>query len=68
MRILAAILLASTLGATLGACAASQRDGGLATYDALRAAQADCAAKGGTLKLKSGGNSRYVEDFACERK
>jgi hypothetical protein len=64
MRILAAILLASTVGA----CAAAQRDGGLATYDALQAAQQDCAAKGGTLKLKSGGNSRYVEDFACERK
>ena len=53
----------------LGACASSvqQRDGGLATYDALQQAQKDCAAKGMTLKLKDQGNSRYLEHWACRK-
>ena len=65
MRMTAAILSLLALGAC--ASASTQRDGGLATYDALRAAQADCAAKGMTLKLKDQGNSRYLEHWACRK-
>jgi hypothetical protein len=62
---MAAIAIASL---TLGACAAgSMRDGGIATYDALAAAQSACAAKGGKLTLKRGGDSQYLEDYACKR-
>ncbi|HEY8615879.1 hypothetical protein [Phenylobacterium sp.] len=63
MRTLLATLLA--LGVT--ACATAMPAGGVATYDDLRRAQADCAAKGGKLTLKRGGDSQYLEDYACER-
>jgi hypothetical protein len=61
--------LAITLTLALAACASGpgMRDGGLATYDALRAGQSACAAKGGTFRLKSGGDSKYLDDYACER-
>jgi hypothetical protein len=43
------------------------RDGGFATYDALRAGQAQCAAKGEHFKLKRNGDPQYIGDYACER-
>ena len=64
MRTLATVL--SLLA--LGACAtAEQRDGGYVTYDGLQQAQANCAAKGLTLKLKDGGNSRILDHYACQK-
>jgi len=52
----------------LGACASSAPDGGVANYDALKKAHADCAAKGGTLVLQKNGDPEYIGDYACERK
>jgi len=61
--------MAITLMLGLSACGGvAMRDGGVATYDALRAAQAQCAAKGGTLKVKRNGDPKYLDDYACERK
>jgi hypothetical protein len=65
MRTLAAILLA--LSAV--ACASGPTpDGGIATYDALKATQEHCAAKGETMKLKTEGNPARIDAYACERK
>ena len=54
----------------LSACVSglAQPDGGIATYDALRAAQKDCEAKGRVFHLKHNGDAQYLEDYACERK
>jgi len=55
----------------LSACASGAgfgRSGGIATYDDLKAAQAACAAKGGTLKLQKNGDVQYLDDYACEKK
>jgi len=52
----------------LGACASAAPDGGVANYDALRKAHADCTAKGGTLVLQKNGDPEYIGDYACERK
>ena len=50
----------------LGGCAsAAAPDGGVANYDALHSASQACAAKGGKLQLKDGGNSREIQDYAC---
>ena len=56
---------------TLAACASgldTMRDGGVATYDSIKAATEACAAKGGQLRLKRNGNPQYLDDYACERK
>jgi len=56
---------------SLSACAQGAgfgRSGGIATYDDLKAAQAACAAKGGTLKLQKNGDVQYLDDYACEKK
>jgi hypothetical protein len=52
----------------LSACATGGQEGGIATYDALQRMQADCTAKGMTLRLRTEGNAQSVEDYACERK
>ena len=44
----------------------TQRDGGVATYDAIKAASKDCEAKGKVFRLKRNGNAQYLEDYACE--
>ena len=54
----------------LTACESSAgfgRSAGIATYDAIRAAQTDCAAKGGKLTLKASGDPQYIGDYACKR-
>jgi hypothetical protein len=60
---------AITLGAlVLSACASGGgRDEGVATLDALRDAQAACAARGGTLQLKPDGDTQYIGAYACQR-
>ncbi|HSV02112.1 MAG TPA: hypothetical protein VLI41_02810 [Phenylobacterium sp.] len=64
MRPIAALALAGLVAA----CASPAPEGGIANYDALRQAHADCTAKGGTLVLESGGDPEYIGDYACERK
>ena len=64
------IIASLTLGAVpLSGCVAdmAQRDGGVATYDAIRAAQQDCAAKGRVFRLKRNGQAKYLDDYACEK-
>ncbi|MDB5466793.1 MAG: hypothetical protein JWQ46_1555 [Phenylobacterium sp.] len=61
-----ALILALALGAS--ACASGGRDGGYASYDALRATQQACAAKGMTMRLKTEGNAQSIDGYACERK
>ena len=50
----------------LGACATGGPEGGVATYDALKAAQDSCAARGGRLVLKDQGDARDIEAYACK--
>ena len=57
-----------TLTAGLAACAVGGPQGGYANYDALARMQQDCAAKGGTLKLKPEADPQWVDGYACERK
>jgi len=54
-------------GLALSACALGGAEGGVANYDALKQAQADCAAKGGKLVLKSG-DPTWIGNYGCERK
>jgi hypothetical protein len=62
----APLILAIACG--LAGCATGGRDGGYATYDALRAAQQACQAKGQTLKMKTLGDAQSIDGYACERK
>lgn len=61
-----AIAIACALA--LAGCESAVNMGGVADYDALRKAQQECAAQGGQLVLKDGGNAQYIEDYACKRK
>ena len=65
MRIVAAMAL---LALGLSACETSSNIGGVADYDALSKAHATCAAQGGELVLKDGGDAQYIQDYACKRK
>jgi hypothetical protein len=60
--------IAMMLAMGLAACETGSPDGGVATYDALRMAHDKCTADGGTLTLKDGGDSQYIQDYACKRK
>jgi len=62
MRIALALILASALAA----CVSASPEGGIASYDALKAAQEKCVARGGTLKLQKGGDSQLLEDYSCK--
>jgi uncharacterized lipoprotein YmbA len=59
--------LAMILALGLTACA-TEREGGIANYDGLKVAQEKCAAEGGKLMLKEGGNSHWLEDYSCKGK
>ena len=61
----AALLAALALAACAGAPA---RDEGVATLDALRDAQSACAARGGTMQLKTEGDPASIDAYACVRK
>jgi hypothetical protein len=67
MRVAAPLVLALSLAACAEGPGGAMPDGGVATYDALKQAQARCAAQGGTMTLKSGGDSQYIGDYACKR-
>ena len=60
-----AIAMMLVLG--LAACA-TEREGGIANYDGLKQAQEKCAAQGGKLTLKEGGNSEWLQDYSCKGK
>jgi hypothetical protein len=60
------VALALMLGLT--ACASPAREGGIANYDGLKQAQEKCAAQGGKLALKDGGNSEWLQDYTCKGK
>ena len=63
----ALLILAACSG--LAACAGSDApEGGVANYDALAKARADCAAKGEELSLAPGGDPQVLGDFVCKRK
>ena len=64
MRIAIGIILALSLAG----CASSEREGGIANYDGLKQAQEKCAAQGGKLTLKDGGNSEWLQDYSCKGK
>ena len=54
----------------LSACVATPRgadDPFITSYDSLKRAQDACAASGGALTLRAGGDPQNVADFACKR-
>jgi hypothetical protein len=61
------LVIAFSLGLA-GCIDGASPDGGVANYDALRKAHDACAADGGSLTLKDGGNSEWIQDYACKRK
>lgn len=61
-------LAIALIAVSLGACAGGPtREGGVASLDALRDAQAACAARGGTMQLKPEGDPTYIGAYACQR-
>jgi hypothetical protein len=56
-----------TMALCLAACAGA-RQGGYASYDALRDARDACAKKGGELTLARNGDPQSISDYACKRK
>jgi hypothetical protein len=62
---IAAILALLTIG---GCAAAGGPVDGVASYDALAKARADCLAKGQELTLVNGGDPQVLGDFTCKRK
>jgi hypothetical protein len=59
--------IAAVLLLGLAACETTEPDGGAANYDALKRAQADCAAQGGKLVLKDQGDSQRIDAYTCKR-
>ncbi|WP_395673183.1 hypothetical protein [Phenylobacterium sp.] len=55
------------LALALGACATASPDGGIMSYDTLQRLQTECAAKGGKLTQKRGGDFQDLGNYACER-
>ena len=69
MRTFAAIALLLSFAAPLAACADGPgATGDVATYDVLKAARDDCAAKGGELTLKRDGLATKLSAYDCVRK
>jgi len=59
--------IAAILALGLAACEATEPNGGAADYDALKRAQADCAAEGGKLVLKDQGDAQRIDAYTCKR-
>jgi predicted small secreted protein len=64
---LAIALAAFDLAACGGGGAGFGKNGGIATYDDIKAAQKACAEKGGTLRLQKNGDAQFLDDYACEK-
>jgi hypothetical protein len=67
MRAAVLTMAASVLALGLAACETASTAAGTADYDSLRRATADCAAQGGTLTLKAGGDAQYIQGYACKK-
>lgn len=67
MKAAVVILAALCLSGCAGGAGFGQ-NGGIATYDDLKAAQEACAAKGGALRLQKNGDVQFLDDYACEKK
>ncbi len=63
IRALALSLLFLTSACTGGSYGLSDGD---ASYDEIRKASDDCKAKGGEIRLKSGGDNRELSDYECK--
>ena len=62
-------LAAAIICLVLSACAGGNGpEGGVATLDALQKFQADCAARGLTMQLKTDGDSQSIDAYECVRK
>lgn len=59
--------VAAVLALGLAACETGANAGGTADYDALKRAQADCAAQGGKLVLKDQGDPQRIDAYTCKR-
>jgi hypothetical protein len=64
-RLLLPVAGALLLG--LAACETAENAGGTADYDALKRAEADCAAQGGKLVLKDQGDPQRITAYVCKR-
>jgi len=64
-RVLMPLAAVALLG--LAGCETTENDGGAADYDALKRAQADCAAQGGKLVLKDQGDAQRIDAYTCKR-
>ena len=60
-------VLATLMLFGLTACESGVNAGGTADYDALKRAQADCAAQGGKLVLKDQGDAQRIDAYTCKR-
>jgi len=58
------IVLASGLSAC-GTGSSEQLGTGIASYDALRTSQAQCATRGGAIKLQQNGDPAELSDYSC---
>ena len=63
-----ALLILAACAACSACAGASAPEGGVANYDALAKARADCAARGEELSLAPGGDPQVLGDFVCKRK
>jgi hypothetical protein len=63
-----AALATSLLALSLAACETTANNGGTADYDALKRAQQDCAAQGGSLVLQDQGDPQRIQAYTCKRK
>ncbi|HEY3694041.1 hypothetical protein [Phenylobacterium sp.] len=62
------LLILAFCAAGAGCAGGSSPDGGVANYDALAKARADCVARGEELSLIPGGDPQVISDFSCKRK
>ncbi len=61
------ISIAALLLVGLSACETTGNNvSGTADYDSLKRATDACAAQGGKLVLKDGGNIQYIQDYVCK--
>jgi hypothetical protein len=61
------VALSAMVLLALGACTTASPDGGIMSYDTLQRLQTECAAKGGKLTQRRGGDFQDLGNYACER-
>ena len=65
MRGLVVMILLSTELCACGTGSSEQLGTGIASYDALRTSQAQCQARGGSIKLQTNGDPAELSDYSC---